>query len=242
MKCLAIDDEPLALDIIKDFCCKIDLVQLVASYTNPVEAVRTLNEQDIDLIFLDIQMPNISGLEFIRSIKNPPMIIFTTAFSNYAIDGFNLDAIDYLVKPFYFERFFKAVNKAYEIYRLRENKVPVSADIQHEVRENIKYLMVKVEYTTVMLDLNLIRYIEGLKDYIKIYADNKKPILTKSTLKNIEQRLPSDEFVRAHKSYIVAFSKINYIENNRIVIDEKRIPIGNQFREAFYRMLESKKL
>ena len=241
MKCLAIDDEPLALDIIKDFCGKIDLVHLVASYTNPVEAVRTLNEQEIDLIFLDIQMPNISGLEFIRSIKNPPMIIFTTAFSNYAVDGFNLDAVDYLVKPFSFERFFKAVNKAYEIFSLRENKNPVPKDLQREVRENIKYLMVKVEYTTVKLDLNLIRYIEGLKDYIKIYVD-KKPILTKSTLKNIEQRLPSDEFVRVHKSYIVAFSRIDYIENNRIVIDEKRIPIGNQFREAFYKMLESKKL
>lgn len=241
MKCLAIDDEPLALDIIKDFCSKIDFVHLVASYTNPVEAVRTLNEQDIDLIFLDIQMPNISGLEFIRSIKSPPMIIFTTAFSNYAIEGFNLDAIDYLIKPFSFERFFKAVNKAYEIFRLRENKTSVPIDIQHEARENVKYLMVKVEYSTVKLDLNLIRYIEGLKDYIKIYAD-KKPTLTKSTMKNIEQRLPSDEFVRVHKSYIVAFSKIDFIENNRIVIDDKRIPIGNQFKDAFYRMLESKKL
>jgi len=241
MKCLAIDDEPLALDIIKDFCGKIEYVHLIASYTNPVEAVKMLNQQDIDLIFLDIQMPNISGMEFIRSIKNPPLVIFTTAFTNYALDGFELNALDYLVKPFSFERFFKAVNKAYEIYTLRNKKNIVTIENYPEARESIKYLMVKVEYTTVKLDLQQILYVEGLKDYVKIYS-GKKPILTKSTMKNIEEKLPADEFVRVHKSFIVAFPKIEYIENNRIIIGEKRIPIGNQFKKAFYNMLESKKL
>lgn len=241
MKCLAIDDEPLALDIIRDFCRKIDFLHLIACYTNPVEAVKMINQQEIDLIFLDIQMPNISGLEFIRSIKNPPLIIFTTAFSNYALDGFELNALDYLVKPFSFERFFRAVIKAYEIYSLKQQKNATSFVDSHKGNESIKYLMVKVEYTTVKLDLQHILYIEGLKDYIKIYS-GKKPMLTKCTMKNIEEKLPADEFIRVHKSFIVAFAKIEYIENNRIVIGEKRIPIGNQFKEGFYKMLESKKL
>jgi DNA-binding LytR/AlgR family response regulator len=241
MKCLAIDDEPLALDIIREFCNKINFLHLVAASTNPVEAVRILNQQSIDLIFLDIQMPNISGLEFIRSIKNPPLVIFTTAFANYALDGFELNAIDYLVKPFSFERFFRAVNKAYEIFSLKETKNLSSSENFTEAREITKYLMVKVEYSTVKVDLENILYIEGLKDYVKIYS-GKKPLLTKSTMKHIEDKLPADEFIRVHKSFIVAFSKIESIENNRIVMGEKRIPIGNQYKQGFYKMLESKKL
>jgi len=242
MKCLAIDDEPLALDIISQFCSKIDLIELVACCTNPVEAVKILNRERIDLIFLDIQMPNISGLEFIRSLKNPPLIIFTTAFSSYAIDGFELDALDYLLKPFSFERFFKSVNKAYELVSLRANKTVPVPGMQNSVPvQEIKYLMVKADYTTVKVDLQQILYIEGLKDYVKIYI-GKKPLLTKCTMKHIGGKLPPSEFIRVHKSFIIAFSKIDHIENNRIVIGEKWIPVGNQFKEAFYKMLESKKL
>jgi len=241
MKCLAIDDEPLALDIIREFCSKIDFLQLVAACTNPVEAVKMLNQQSIDLIFLDIQMPNISGLEFIRSIKNPPLVIFTTAFSSYALDGFELNALDYLVKPFSFERFFRAVNKAYEIFSLKEKKNQSSAGNSQEAKEATKYLMVKVEYSTVKLDLENILYIEGLKDYVKIYS-GKRPLLTKCTMKHIENKLPAEHFIRVHKSFIVAFSKIESIENNRIIMGEKRIPIGNQYKQGFYKMLESKRL
>jgi DNA-binding LytR/AlgR family response regulator len=240
MKCLAIDDEPLALNIVKEFSSKIEFINLVAICTNPIEAIRIINQQEIDLIFLDIQMPNITGLEFIRSLKNPPLVIFTTAYPNYALDGFELNATDYLVKPFSFERFLRSVNKAYEIVSLKKNKVPRDGNsVENSSPE--KYLMIKVEYSTVRVDLAQILYIEGLKDYIKIYT-GKKPLLTKSTMKNIEEKLPSDQFIRVHKSFIVALTKIESIENNRIIIGEKYIPIGNQYKSGFYSILDSKRL
>jgi two-component system, LytTR family, response regulator len=240
MNCLAIDDEPLALNIVKEFSSKIEFINLVAICTNPIEAIRIINQQEIDLIFLDIQMPNITGLEFIRSLKNPPLVIFTTAYPNYALDGFELNATDYLVKPFSFERFLRSVNKAYEIVIFKKNKVP-KAGHSDEKSSPEKYLMIKVEYSTVRVDLEQILYIEGLKDYIKIYT-GKKPLLTKSTMKNIEEKLPSDQFIRVHKSFIVALTKIESIENNRIIIGEKYIPIGNQYKSGFYSILDSKRL
>ncbi len=240
MNCLAIDDEPLALNIVKEFSSKIEFINLVATCTNPIEAIKIINQREIDLIFLDIQMPNITGLEFIRSLKNPPLVIFTTAYPNYALDGFELNATDYLVKPFSFERFLRSVNKAYEIISLRKNKAP-HADLRQEAASPEKFLMIKVEYSTVKVDLQQIIYVEGLKDYIKIYI-GKKPLLTKSTMKNIEEKLPSDQFIRVHKSFIVAFSKIESIENNRIIIGEKYIPIGNQYKSSFYSVLDSKRL
>lgn len=240
MKCIAIDDEPLALNIIKDYARRIDYIDLVACCTNPLEAIKILNKEEIDLIFLDIQMPNISGMDLIRALGKTPLFIFTTAYSNYALEGYELNALDYLLKPFSFERFFKAVNKAYEISMLRKSKH--SYGIQgNDYHEPEKYLMVKVEYSTVRLDINEIQYIEGLKDYVKIYA-GKKPLLTKSTMKNIEEKLPSDTFVRVHKSFIVSVAKIDAIENNRIMIGDKHIPIGNQYKNDFNNFLESKRL
>lgn len=240
MKCLAIDDEPLALDIIKDFCSKIEFIQLVAACTNPVEAIRILNEHKIDLIFLDIQMPNITGLEFIRAINKPPLIVFTTAYSNYALDGFELNAIDYLVKPFAFERFFRAINKASEILHLRSNKIvrQIPSVVNLSTPE---YIMIKVEYSTVKIELDKILFIEGLKDYVKIY-NTSKLLLTKTTLKNLEEKLPQHEFLRVHKSFIISFSKIDSIENNRILIGERRIPVGNQYKTQFYQWLDSKRI
>lgn len=240
MKCIAIDDEPLALNVIQEFSDKIDFLDLVATSTNPLKAIQIINEQEIDLIFLDIQMPNITGLEFIRAIKNPPMVIFTTAYSNFALDGFELNATDYLVKPIAFERFFRAVNKAYEILSLKKGKRDRIIS-EPRLKESLEYIMVKVEYRTVRIELQHILYIEGLKDYVKIYA-GKKPLLTKSTMKNIEEKLPADQYVRVHKSFIVALSKIDSIENNRIIIGEKYIPIGNLFRANFYSILDSKRL
>ncbi len=240
MKCLAIDDEPLALNIIKNFCSKIDFIDLIATCTNPVEAIRILNHQEISLIFLDIQMPNITGLEFLRAVNKPPLVIFTTAYSNYALDGFDLNAIDYLVKPFAFERFFRAVNKAYEISQLRKNKFTQA--IPPEAYHNTpRHLMIKVEYRTVRIELDEILYIEGLKDYVKIY-NGIKPVLTKTTLKNLEDKLPKDEFIRVHKSFIISFSKIFSIENNRILIGEKLIPVGNQYKTQFYELVDSKRI
>jgi len=242
MNCIAIDDEPLAINVIKEFCSKIDYLNLLATFNSAVEAIKLLNQTSVDLIFLDIQMPHISGLEFIKSIPNPPMVVFTTAYSEHALQGFELNAIDYLVKPIPFERFFKAVNKAYELYNLRKkNELSSNLTLERNSEHQADYFMIKVEYSTVKVDFKDIQYIEGLKDYVKIYT-GPRPILTKTTMKNIEEKLSSDNFVRIHKSYIVSISHIKAIENNRVLIGDKRIPVGEQYKEAFYKIVNKNKL
>ncbi len=240
MNCIAIDDEPLALNIIKEFCDKLKFLQLKGIFTNAFDAIKAINREAIDVIFLDIHMPNISGLEFIKSLPNPPMIIFTTAYSEHALEGFELNAIDYLVKPISFDRFLKAVNKAYELHSLmtKNNKENLPEENKHN---DPGYMMIKVEYSTVKLNYDKILYIEGLKDYVKIYAGDK-PLITKSTLKNIENKLPSDRFVRVHKSYIISLGHITKIENNRIIFGEKRIPVGDQYKELFYKLIDKHRL
>ncbi len=230
MNCIAIDDEPLALNVIKEFCEKTGFINLLGIYTNPFDAL----EHQIDILFLDIQMPNISGIDFYKSLSNPPMVIFTTAYSEHALSGFEVSAIDYLVKPFPFERFIKAINKAYELKILRKEIFP-------HPNGHSDFIMAKVEYNTVRIDLKDILYIEGLKDYIKLYCGGK-PILTKSTLKNIEEKLPEERFCRVHKSYIVALEKIERIENNRIIIGESWIPVGDLYRTQFYNRLKERML
>ncbi len=241
MNCIAIDDEPLAINVIKDFCNKIDYINLLATFNSAVEAVKLLNQSTVDLIFLDIQMPHISGLEFIKSLPNPPLVIFTTAFSEHALQGFELNAIDYLVKPIPFDRFFKAINKAYELYNLRKKSQETIIIPENIVEQPADYIMIKVEYSTVKVEFKDILYIEGLKDYVKIYA-GPRPMLTKSTMKNIEEKLPSNKFIRIHKSFIVSISNIQVIENNRVVMGEKRLPIGEQYKEAFYNLLNKNRL
>ncbi|HPT21243.1 MAG TPA: LytTR family DNA-binding domain-containing protein [Bacteroidales bacterium] len=233
MNCIAIDDEPLALDVISEFCSKISYLNLKGTYTNPFDAVQLLNSGKVDLLFLDIQMPQITGLEFLKSLYNPPMVIFTTAFIEYASQGFDYDAVDYLVKPFAFDRFTKSVNKAYQLMKLKD-----TGENQNETRQEVTlgFLMVKVEYSTIRVNLNDILYIEGLKDYVKIYSGSK-PLITKTTMKNIVEKLPADRFIRVHKSYIVSVDKINMIENSRIVIGNQRIPIGESFRVAFFNII-----
>jgi len=233
LNCIAIDDEIPALDIIKEFCSKIRYVNLTGTFTNPFEAVPVINNNQIDLIFLDIVMPQISGLEFLKSLYNPPMIIFTTAFREYAFDGFEYDAVDYLVKPFAFDRFSKSVNKAFQLLKLKK---PEETSVEETPGVLHGFLMVKVEYSTIRVNLNDILYIEGLKDYVKIYTEGKL-ILTKTTMKNILEKLPPESFLRVHKSYIVSIDKIEMIENSRIVIGNQRIPIGESYRTSFFNMI-----
>ena len=240
MNCIAIDDEPLALNVIKDFASKISFLDLIAVFTNAIDAMQILQNKNIDLVFLDIQMPHITGVDFIKTLQNPPMVVFTTAYSAYALDGFELNAVDYLVKPFSFDRFLKSVQKAYDRYIPKQTKQP-SPQQNPQSEKPAEYLMIKVEYSTVRLDLDKILYIEGLKDYVKIYAGGR-PILTKTTMKNFEEKLPSDRFIRVHKSYIVSIPKIELIENNRIKIGEKLIPLGNQYRTDFYEFLDKMRL
>jgi DNA-binding LytR/AlgR family response regulator len=233
LKCIVIDDEPLAIDLIGDFCSKIYYLDLLGKFTDPFQAYKVLNENKVDLVFIDIRMPQISGIDFIKSLYNPPMIIFITAYKEYALEGFEYNAVDYLVKPFAFDRFSKAVNKAFHLHRLSFPVKDISADKTGICNE---FLMVKVEYSTIRIDLGDILYIEGLKDYVKIHAKGKL-LLTKTTMKNIIERLPPERFFRVHKSYIVAFDKIDMIENSRIVIGNQRIPIGESFRNLFFSMV-----
>jgi DNA-binding LytR/AlgR family response regulator len=233
LNCIAIDDELAALEIIKEFCSKIRYVSLHGTFTNPFEAVPLINNNQIDLIFLDIVMPQISGLEFLKSLYNPPMIIFTTAFKEYAFDGYEYDAVDYLVKPLAFDRFSRSVNKAFQLLKLKK---PEETSIEESPGLLPGFLMVKVEYSTIRVNLNDILYIEGLKDYVKIYTEGKL-IMTKTTMKNILEKLPSESFLRVHKSYIVSIDKIEMIENSRIVIGNQRIPIGESYRTSFFNII-----
>ena len=233
INCIAIDDDSSALRLIREYCAKIQFVNLAGTFSNPFEALQTINNNQVDLIFLDIVMPQITGPEFLKTLYNPPMVIFTTAFREYAAEGFESDAVDFLVKPVTFERFSKAVNKASQLIKM---KTP--SEIQSEDSPGVLhgFLMVKVEYTTIRVNLSDILYIEGLKDYVKIYAEGRL-ILTKTTMKNIIEKLPTGSFFRVHKSYIISVDKIDMIENSRIVIGNQRIPIGESYRSSFFEMV-----
>ena len=230
MNCIAIDDEPLALDVIIEFCKEINFLNLMGTFTNPFDAVELLNSQNIELVFLDIHMPQITGIDYLRSLYHPPMIIFTTAYKEYAPLGFEINAVDYLIKPFAFDRFVKSVNKADMLLKLNNLQ---SNTCDNRSRVISDFLMIKIEYNTKRVDLDDILFIEGMKDYIKLYTGTR-PLLTKTTLKNINEKLPADRFLRVHKSFIVSLSKIESIENNRIRIGEHRIPVGELFKSQFY--------
>lgn len=232
MNCLAIDDEPLALNVIKDFCSKLEFINLVGTYTNAMDALQVLENQDIDLIFLDIHMPNINGLEFAKTMTNPPMIIFTTAYSEHAIEAYDLNAIDYMVKPIPFDRFLKSVNKAQSLYKLQNSNQKTSLN---------EFMMVKADFATLKVSFKDILYVEGLKDYVKIFFKDKM-ILTKTTMKNIEKKLPQQHFIRIHKSYIVNLLSVEKIESNHIIYGRAKLPIGNSYRMAFFDMIDQFKL
>lgn len=238
MNCIALDDEPLALSLIEDFSKKIPYLNYIKSCKNAFEAIETIQKNKIDLIFLDINMPNITGIEFIKSLESKPMVIFTTAYSEFAVQGFELNAVDYLVKPFLFERFFKAVNKAYDLYNLHK-KTTQEVIETHDKTEN--FIFVKSDYSSVKILLNDIFYIEGLKDYVKIHLHDKK-ILSLITMKKMEETLPADKFIRVHRSFIVALDKIESIQRNRIIIQKKWIPVGNSYKDDFFKRIDSSKL
>jgi two-component system, LytTR family, response regulator len=234
MNCIIVDDEPLALDLIEDFVSRIPFLEMVGRCTNAYDAIPLLQGKKIDIMFLDIQMPHLNGIEFVKSLDYRPLIIFTTAYPNFALDGFDLGVVDYLVKPIEFSRFFKAVNKA---YNQRFPKISESSGISTEKTPvEAEYMFIKVEYAAVKVRFDNILYIEGLKDYIKIYT-GQRPMLTKSTMKNVVEKLPSDRFLRVHKSFIVSLSKIDSIANNRILIGEKLIPVGNQYKDMLQEVL-----
>jgi DNA-binding LytR/AlgR family response regulator len=216
MRCLAVDDEPLALTVIRQFCKRTPFLSLEWEALSAIEAKKIIQDNPVDLVFLDINMPNMNGIELIQELEDAPLVIFTTAYPEFAISGYELDVVDYLLKPFSFDRFTKAVTKAQELFTIRQNAATIS---------EADYMMIRVEYSTVRIEINEIDYIEGLKDYIKIYTRNGKNYVTKSSMKNISERLPQN-FIRAHKSYIVNMERVTALKNNVIQIGQQQIPLG----------------
>ena len=224
MTCIAVDDEKLVLDLMADNIQQVPFLHLVRSCKNAMEAAEVLHNEKVDLIFLDIQMPGLNGLQFIQSLSQPPMVIFVTAYKEYALEGFNLNAVDYLLKPFAFERFLKACNKAYELFNLQQ-KIAAKND-------EPDYFFVYVEYNQVKVNITDILYIEAMKDYVKIFlADSSRPVVTKMSMKAMEEKLPAGKFIRTHKSYIVSVDKISLIKRDLIVIGNNEIPVSDFYKE-----------
>lgn len=238
MKVLAVDDEPLALSVIETFAKQISVIESITLKTSAVEALEFLQSNKIDLIYLDINMPYLSGIEFAKLIPESTMVVFTTAYEQYALTGFDLSAVDYIVKPFSFDRFLKATMKAVELLALKNREGVYSVQSENYSED---YLMIKVEYSTVKVKIDDILCVEGLKDYVKIFTESKNYV-TKSTMKNVEERLSSDKFMRVHKSYIVNLDKMTAFENNLIVIDDLKIPLSGGYRDSFVSFLDKYKL
>ena len=233
MKCIAVDDEKYVLDLLVDNIQKVPFLQLVSRCRNALEAAEVLHRDPVDLNFLDIQMPGLNGLQFIKTLQQPPMIIFVTAYSEHAVEGFELNAVDYLLKPVSFERFMKACNKAYERFSLQQ-KTPVKDD-------KPGYFFVYVEYNQVKITVEEILYIEGMKDYAKIYlSSSNRPVITKMSLKNIEEKLSGYRFVRIHKSYIVSADKVTAIKRDLICIGNTELPLSDFYKPAVEQMLSLK--
>ncbi|MDW7692420.1 LytTR family DNA-binding domain-containing protein [Flammeovirgaceae bacterium SG7u.111] len=224
MNCIAIDDEPLALELIERYIQKVPFLKLMGSFLSPFDALEMLNSTIVDLVFTDINMPDINGIDFVKSLCSQPKVIFTSAHSEYAIEGFDLDATDYLLKPYSFDRFLKAVNKANN--KQDSSNIPQNAFLSDFIFVNSEHHMIKVA-------LSDIYYIEGFKEYVKIYTSNERPILTIKSLKAFGEQLNSDLFIRTHRSYIVSIDKIQDIKNSRVKVKNNYLPIGSSFREQF---------
>jgi DNA-binding LytR/AlgR family response regulator len=227
IRCIAIDDEPLALELLEDNIAKVPFLQLVASCDSAIEALSVVEREPVDLIFLDIQMPGLTGLQFIQSMTVKPMFILITAYEKYALEGFNLDVIDYLVKPVALDRFLKACNKAKEIFELK------NAPKEQAFSSVPDFFFVNVEYSQVKITTRDIVYIEGLKDYIKIHLESSpKPVVTRMPMKTIEDQLPAKLFIRIHKSYIVAVSFITSIRKTSLFLGTIELPVSDHYRDA----------
>jgi DNA-binding LytR/AlgR family response regulator len=232
IKCLAIDDEPLALKQIGLYIKKTPMLELVALFNNAFDAMDSLNAGEVNLIFVDIAMPDLNGLDFVRSLNRKPYIIFTTAYSEYAIEGFRVDAVDYLLKPIGYNDFLKAVNKVRSLMDLNEAR-------PEKIKTSGEHLFVKSEYKLMRINLEDIKYIESMHEYIRIHLVNDKPVMTLVSLKSIEDQLPGDRFMRVHRSFIVNLARVRVIERNRIVFDNNvYIPVSENYRVKFQEFID----
>ncbi|WP_316829393.1 LytTR family DNA-binding domain-containing protein [Pedobacter aquatilis] len=231
IKCLAIDDEPLALQLLADNISRIPFLDLVASCDDAFAANRIMQEQSIDLIFIDIQMPGITGLQFIQSLVKKPMVIIVTAYKQYALDGFALDVVDYLMKPVSLDRFMKACNKAKDLFELKQSATQANSPVQ-------EYMFVNVGYSLMKINFSDITYVEGLKDYIQIHiSSSPKAAVVRMSMKAMEEQLPSN-FERIHKSFIVNTAKITSIRKNAVFVDDKELPVSESYKAVIDKLIK----
>jgi len=236
IRCIAIDDDAHALGIVENYISKLPFLELLKTFNNAFDAIEYMDIEKIDLVFTDVEMPALTGLEFLGSLRHRPYSIIVSEQERYAVDAFNLDAVDYLLKPFTFERFLKAVNKVQEQIRL---KTTVPALVQGAKQER-DYIFIKSDYKTIRINVNDILFIEGLKDYVKLHTTDK-PVLSLLSLRTLELGLPPERFIRVHRSYIVALNKIDVIEKSRIRIGQHTITISDMYRDAFLNRIQPMK-
>ena len=232
VQCLVVDDEPMARDVLRRYIEKVPGLAIVAECSNAIDALLFLQNNVVDLIFLDIRMPELLGTEFVRSLRNPPKIIFTTAYKEYALDGFELDAVDYLLKPVRFERFLKALNKAFP---RKDEEAPVENIAATEKKPNSDFIYLRVDRKLVKIILSDVLYIESARDYVKVVTKEKNYI-TRQTISSIEAMLSGNEFVRIHRSYIIAVSKIKSFTHEQVDIGIKELPIGKFYKNSFVKL------
>lgn len=235
IKTVIIDDEPLAVEVIQNYCNTLPEISVLKCFNNPVEALGFIHKNSVDLVFLDIQMPQLTGLEFIDTLAYKPMVIFTTAYPQYAVEGFELEALDYLVKPISYKRFLKAFNKVNPV-KEESFALPAPPFLQSNPPED-NFVFVKAEYGSVKIFVSEITYIQGLKDYLKINLNNGKYVLTLSNFKSLMDKLPEKMFIRVHNSYVVNLSYVDSVQRNRIIIDTLRIPVSESYKKSFFERL-----
>ncbi|SMC72312.1 LytR/AlgR family response regulator transcription factor [Pedobacter africanus] len=246
LKCIAVDDEPLALDIIEDYVSKVPFLELVKRTENAIEALQMVQAGGVDIVFLDIQMPELTGIQFLKIATGKADYILTTAYSQYALESYDLNVSDYLLKPIAFDRFYKAVEKVHNktkasapVETIQTFLAPVPAAVP--VNPVQDFIFVKTEHKIQKIELDDILYIEGLKDYISIFTKTER-VITLQNMKKMDETLPKGQFIRVHKSYIIALDKIESIERSRISIGDKIIPIGDTYRDEFFRHIDNKNI
>lgn len=230
LQCIVVDDEPLAQHLLEDYLSRVPDIQLVAKCSDAFEAGKVLRQRPVDLIFLDIQMPGLSGLQFIESLSQRPMVVLVTAYEQFALEGYSLDVVDYLLKPVELDRFLKACNKAWELHQLRTGTGAAAA-------QRPGYFFVNADYSLLKVQFDDIIWIEGLRDYIKIHLKStSRPVVVRMSVKGVEAELPPADFIRVHKSYIVSVNEITAIRKNSVFIKEQEIPVGDTYRDILGRL------
>lgn len=236
LKCIIVDDEMLARQVVRTYLEDLDEYEIVAECKNAIEAMNVLSAESVDLMFLDINMPKLSGLSFLKTLSNPPMVIITTAYKEYALEGYELNVVDYLNKPFSFERFIKALSKVKD--RLSSNETVITEQPKEEKHNHVDFVFIKADKKTYKLSFDEILYIEALGDYVKLYTKDEI-IVSYLSLKKLESILPYELFPRIHKSFIISLSKIKSIEGNMVNIESKNITVGTSYRKKFFALIQS---